>query len=474
LIIDVLKKLDKAIISVRELLAIPSLVIPAYQRPYKWTQKNLNDLLTDIRLYRHKPAYRLGTVVFHCHHDDGKEQLDIVDGQQRSLTLMLLFKAILVERFDALERQDLKEQLGKLSINVDAFLKRQCFSSDISHHNLHQNYMAAKRAVSRPDFDEADIDFLLNRCELVTFVLTDVSEAFQFFDSQNARGRDLDPHDLLKAFHLREFSENEVRLKAQTVSHWESLDSATLAKTFANYLYRIRNWAQGKSAQHFNKSKVDVFKGVNLDRVGFFPYVESLRIVHHFIDDYNKQYQRSIDHQKMQFPFYLDQMIVNGRRFFEMTDHYQQMINRIIDEEHHIVHQGCVQLYGVLLDGNAGNIIRTLNSYPSRTRTGDKYIRELFDCALIFYIDKFGVAGLSQAVERLFNWAYICRLKMQVVQLATMDNYALDNNLFEIIKQSTQPNDVLNLPPMTLKASEIKGTKLEAIADLFIRLKYYE
>jgi hypothetical protein len=32
----------------------------------------------------------------------------------------------------------------------------------------------------------------------MTFALTDVSEAFQFFDSQNARGRDLESHDLLK------------------------------------------------------------------------------------------------------------------------------------------------------------------------------------------------------------------------------------------------------------------------------------
>jgi hypothetical protein len=31
-----------------------------------------------------------------------------------------------------------------------------------------------------------------------------VEEAFQLFDSQNTRGKELDPHDLLKAYHLRE------------------------------------------------------------------------------------------------------------------------------------------------------------------------------------------------------------------------------------------------------------------------------
>lgn len=34
----------------------------------------------------------------------------------------------------------------------------------------------------------------------------DISEAFQFFDSQNARGKALYPHDLLKAYHLREMA----------------------------------------------------------------------------------------------------------------------------------------------------------------------------------------------------------------------------------------------------------------------------
>ena len=42
-------RLNQKIISVADLLATPELRIPAYQRPYKWTQKNLNDLLADLR-----------------------------------------------------------------------------------------------------------------------------------------------------------------------------------------------------------------------------------------------------------------------------------------------------------------------------------------------------------------------------------------------------------------------------------------
>lgn len=118
--------------------------------------------------------------------------------------------------------------------------------------------------------------------------------------------------------------------------------------------------------------------------------------------------------------------------------------------------------------------MHTLNSYSSRTRTGDGYVRTLFDCGVIFYLDKFGPHQLSQAIEKLFIWAYRCRLKMQVVQLVTMDNHALKHNVFERIKQAIQPSDVLNWPLPTIKQSEVKGTKLAEIERLFQEMKYYE
>lgn len=86
-------------------------------------------------------------------------------------------------------------------------------------------------------------------------MLQDISEAFQFFDSQKCPGRDLAPHDLLKAFHLREFAGHEANLKAEAVAHWERLPSDELANLFALYLYRVRQWAEGKSARYFGKGR---------------------------------------------------------------------------------------------------------------------------------------------------------------------------------------------------------------------------
>jgi len=68
-----------------------SLIIPPYQRPYKWQAHNVNQLIEDVLLHRNKSRYRLGTVVLH---QETENELSIVDGQQRLLTLALLYSLL--------------------------------------------------------------------------------------------------------------------------------------------------------------------------------------------------------------------------------------------------------------------------------------------------------------------------------------------------------------------------------------------
>ena len=454
-------ELSSKIISVYELLMDSALDIPQYQRPYKWTGKNINQLFSDIAIHKDKSAYRLGTIVFH--QESGTR--NIVDGQQRTISLLLAARALIQRnKEEKLKRKDLRDRL----LNLEQAMVNPTFTSEISQKNIHSNYLEVARIVSRADFTEAHIDFFLNKCQVVAVALNDVSEAFQFFDSQNARGRDLEPHDLLKAYHLREFSPRDEPLKAATVAHWENSDTEALATLFSQYLYRIRNWSKGVSARYFSKDDSDLFKGVNIDTVASYPYVEQLRIAHHFVDNYNGQYERRIDSRELGFPFHLDQIIINGRRFFELISHYQVKVTRISAESwsgHELVGpEG--------LDGYAQTIMKTLNSYSARTRTGDCYVRAMFDCLLIYYIDKFGHADISRAIEKIFIWAYSLRLKMQVVQLASMDNHVLENNLFRLIKDATRPADFINCSLAVLIGT--KSTRTGEIEALFKAMKYYE
>lgn len=78
--------------SVNALLGM-ELNIPYYQRPYKWDIKNIEDLFLDItnaisdseRYSEFK--YRIGTIILH---KTSKGVYDIVDGQQRIISLVLL------------------------------------------------------------------------------------------------------------------------------------------------------------------------------------------------------------------------------------------------------------------------------------------------------------------------------------------------------------------------------------------------
>ena len=60
-----MESINNQVQSVRQLLAIPQLAIPSYQRPYRWGSKNISDLFTDLATHQDKSAYRLGSVVFH-------------------------------------------------------------------------------------------------------------------------------------------------------------------------------------------------------------------------------------------------------------------------------------------------------------------------------------------------------------------------------------------------------------------------
>ena len=252
----------KKIIKIKELVSNESLCVPEYQRPYKWTLKNVSQLIDDILRFKDKKAYRLGTIVLHKDKKDNKDRYNIVDGQQRITTIILLLKAIqknieLFNKFNSEYDKKIEKPQFKLPD-----LK---FSNPISIKNIQNNYQELQKRVKETNFDEHIVYFILEKCEVVYVELCDITEAFQFFDSQNARGKDLAPHDLLKAYHLREMQDVSENEKALLVKQWEGLDEeGKLASLFNNYLFRIRNWSRGKSARYFSKNDVDIFKGIIL------------------------------------------------------------------------------------------------------------------------------------------------------------------------------------------------------------------
>lgn len=69
-------------------------VIPEYQRPYAWNDEQIQTLFDDITEYNannNESSYFLGSIVSY-ENKDGEQE--IIDGQQRITTLLLLLRAI--------------------------------------------------------------------------------------------------------------------------------------------------------------------------------------------------------------------------------------------------------------------------------------------------------------------------------------------------------------------------------------------
>lgn len=101
-----------------------SIRIPEYQRPYKWTAHNANQLLDDIEdaMNDNKEVYRVGTLILH---HDKDNCYYIVDGQQRTITFSLLLKC--------------------LTNNAIPFLNQKLSNNPYNAHNVINNYRALQR-----------------------------------------------------------------------------------------------------------------------------------------------------------------------------------------------------------------------------------------------------------------------------------------------------------------------------------------
>lgn len=156
-----------------------NLRIPNYQRPYRWTTQNVNELIDDVleAVNGGKSNYLIGNIILHKNKDGDKEYFDIVDGQQRLTTLALIIYAKENKEIGLLE---------KINLNSISALKNNF------------NIITKSKKI-----DEKFLEFLKEQV-IVTYTITDdLDQAFILFSSQNTRGKPLDDKDLLKGHHIR-------------------------------------------------------------------------------------------------------------------------------------------------------------------------------------------------------------------------------------------------------------------------------
>jgi len=210
-----------------------TLKIPSYQRIYCWKEKTVLKLLNDLCELKENEEYCMGNIILQKNTDEnGDEYYDIVDGQQRLVTLSLLIQVL-----DEQSAKDIK-LLDQRFENIDAqkFIQYNKF--------LIENFCGRHKASLRADYILKDI--ILN-----VLILKDGSLdlAYTFFSNENSHGKPLTDYDLLKAHHLRYVVyEDQQRHLA---NRWDELMKAEKPKNanyklyeqaLAIYVFRLRKW----------------------------------------------------------------------------------------------------------------------------------------------------------------------------------------------------------------------------------------
>lgn len=388
--------------NIATILVMP-LRIPIYQRPYKWQTRHVQQLLQDLQYHwANHIVYRIGTVVFH----QEKDGYDIVDGQQRLITLSLILSVLGKGQDCALLQQKLLHSESQYRV--------------IENHQFIQNYVQQNLSNSQ----QAELSkYILHTAEMVCFNLTQLDEAFQFFDSQNAYGKPLEAYDLLKAYHLRAMQadrqpENRI---FECVEKWEnaallSAPEINLHKIINQTLFPLRQWVVGQSGESFTSQDLAVFKGVSSQTR--FPYMFTTQFAYsHF-----------------QAAFQINQTLLNGAYFFDYIEYYRQNYHKLFDSNNGILAQ----------TADLNDINQFIRHHRYKNRTGDKLLQRLFECTVLAYYDKFGDAQLAAVVRKVFIWVYQVRVQLQRIVFASIDNHAQnEQGLLKWIARSHTPEQVL-------------------------------
>lgn len=262
-------------------------LIPDYQRPYAWTEDECETLWNDIFTFAFpddnysnfnvNDKYFLGSIVFF---ENENEKLEVIDGQQRLTTFMLLLRAFykkidnLVEKNDNILniKRDIEkciwkiEELGNVNkdkLKIDTMVATDDDKNDFINilktgeiiENSKSNYVKNYKFFVNK-IDEFSNDYLtcslylpiriLNNCIFLPIKADTQETALRIFSTLNDRGLPLADADIFKAQLYKYY--NLKGKKNKFVSDWKDLENKVkdnnllkdMNELFTRYMYYER------------------------------------------------------------------------------------------------------------------------------------------------------------------------------------------------------------------------------------------
>ena len=235
--------MEKNVYSIEEIFAGKVFTIPDYQRGYAWYKPQCEELLEDLELLPDEFNHYTGTLVIHPNKSNFLDKegnsykgYDVVDGQQRLTSLVMLLKAVKqefenIEQFKSLaqglekkylntKRLEDGSDLYKLTLNKDCrdFFKASVLGSRslvgptiLSHKRIlvavdcFQTYLIEKREEKKAVFEEWLLGFynkINQRLKFGIYIVDEAAEVGVIFETMNNRGKQLSEFEKVKNYLL--------------------------------------------------------------------------------------------------------------------------------------------------------------------------------------------------------------------------------------------------------------------------------
>lgn len=268
--------------SVKELLssgAAHKFVIPEYQRPYAWSEEEVETLFNDLWEFTKKnvePTYFLGSVVSYLN-DKGEQE--IIDGQQRITSLFLLLRAIYTKLQEPQEKT--KEAKNFISQIEETIWEKNQYTGEIDDfgkilieskvirntgneilRNILKtgtadpkakdpysvNYRKFQELYSKACVDDPLLVYnfilnLLNKAILLPITADNQNTALTIFSTLNNRGLALSDADIFKATiynHLAAEQQKEFIERWQTLEEDAKDTDQDIQSLFYYYMFYLR------------------------------------------------------------------------------------------------------------------------------------------------------------------------------------------------------------------------------------------
>ncbi|GAA7345524.1 DUF262 domain-containing protein [Helicobacter pylori] len=229
--------------------------IPDYQRPYQWTEENCEKLLDDLffsyECYKDSD-YFCGSLVLIATDKDRMtkaETYDIVDGQQRLSTFILLAKVLvtLYHNLNKTSRDFLEKSLGdtdeekreRLDFNTIGSNAKKDFQNALKFlddpnasngkdstkvkNNYLKNAICLENYLRKKEIEDINtfIKWLYHKVIFIKTTCPDISMALRIFSVLNARGLPLHAIDVFKVELLKKLAKEKDQ--EEFVSRWNAL-----------------------------------------------------------------------------------------------------------------------------------------------------------------------------------------------------------------------------------------------------------